>query len=139
MRPRQRGDANRNRDVQDAFRRAGVKRLGGNRLAYAFGNFLGHVNIGRRQDDDELLATHAAGNIDIPDTVTNALRQLLQNLVADIMAMRIIDHLEEIHINGQCGQRLAAVDRVVHQVAEMGFHVAAVIKPRKRVDHRHFY
>ncbi len=64
--------------------------------------------------------------------------QFLQNLVAHVMAVRVIHRLEEIHVDGKRRKRLAAIDGMFDQMAEMGFHVAPVVKAGERVGHRHF-
>ncbi len=54
------------------------------------------------------------------------------------MAVGVIHRLEEIHVDGERRKRFAAVDGMFNQMAEMGFHVAPVVKAGERVGHRHF-
>ncbi len=107
-------------------------------FADALGNFLRQMQFGCGQDDDEFLAAHAAGHVDVPDILADARGQFLQHLVAHVMAVGVIHRLEEIHVDGQRRKRLAAIDGMFNQMAEMGFHVAPVVKAGERVGHRHF-
>ena len=118
--------------------RSGAERLGGDGLPDALGNFLREMKFGRGQDDDEFLAADAAGHVHIPDILADARGQFLQNLVAHIMAVSVVHRLEEIHVDGQSRKRLAAIDGMLNQMAEMGFHVAPVVKAGERVGYRHF-
>ena len=64
--------------------------------------------------------------------------EFLQHLVAHVMAMGVVHRLEEIDVDGKHRKRLAAVDGMLDQMAEMGFHVAPVVKAGERIGHRHF-
>ena len=64
--------------------------------------------------------------------------ELLQHLVADVMAMGVVDLLEEVDVHDDKGQRAAVLLGVAHQRVEMAAHVAAIVQAGELVGDRHF-
>ena len=113
--PRQRGDADRDRDFETARTLLDRERFAGDPPAQTFGHHGGDRHVGFRHHDDEFLAAIAAGEIDIADRLADAQRELAQHIVAGIVAVAVVDRLEIIDVEHQHRDRLAARGRLLDQ------------------------
>jgi hypothetical protein len=78
----------------------------GQRGADALGHLDGGIQPGIRQDDEELLATKAADDVGTTAEQPQDAGKLLQDVVAHIMAVFVVHHLEVVDVQHQCRQRL---------------------------------
>jgi hypothetical protein len=136
-RPFEGGDADRYGDI-DRSGGTGIERLRRYCLAHPLGDLLGDAQIGGRQYGEEFLPAGPAHHVDIAHVGSHAGGQFLQNAVAGVVAVSIVDRLEEIDVDGKHRERLAAIDRVRRHLPQLGVHVTAVVEAGKRVRHRHF-
>ena len=83
-----------------------------------------HLLLGPVDQDRELVAAEAGGGVHRAHAVLQAAAHLLQDLVAGVVAERVVDVLEVVHVHEQDGHRhvLAALggERVTDAVAEQG-------------------
>lgn len=80
-----------------------------------FGRIRGVPRIAVGQHDAELVAGQSAEDVGVADLVLQALGEDAQELVARLVAQRIVDLLEAVHVDEQHGQRpvLAGADGLV--------------------------
>ncbi|MNI51173.1 hypothetical protein D3C73_1058820 [compost metagenome] len=98
------GDADRRRDVEgrQARRR---DRLGRQGQTHALGDGRSLVQMGLDQDDQEFLPAVTEDEVAGADVLGHGLGHLAQHLVADRMAVRVIDPLEVVDVQQQHRQR----------------------------------
>ena len=72
----------------------------------------------RRQQQHELVAAHARDGVDLADHAAQSQRDAIQQLVAGVMAERIVDELEAIQVEHQHGELLAIAFRVHDRLVE---------------------
>ena len=63
-----------------------------------------------RHDDGELVATHARDHVELARAAAQTLADELEQLVADMVAERVVDALEMVEIEAKHGQAFAALD-----------------------------
>ena len=63
-----------------------------------------------RHDDGEFVAAHAGDDVEFARAAAQALADELEQLVADVMAERVVDALELIEVETEHGQAFAALD-----------------------------
>ena len=102
------------------------------------GDPLGVLDGGVGHHDHEFLAAIAARQVDGADIGSQAHRELAQHLVADVVAVAVVDLLEVVDVDQQAGHRVAAVGRPAHQRLELAGHVAAVVQAGELVGDRQF-
>ena len=86
------------------------------------------------QDDEELVAAHAARHIDIlARLLLQDARDNLERPVALVVAVRIVDALEIVDVHHQHRQRPLLALRFLHHLRERLVRRAAVKKPRQQV------
>ncbi len=81
--------------------------IGLDRFAQTLGDGIGEGDVGIGHDDHEFLAAIAAGQIDAAHIGRNPAGEFAQHLVADVVAMGVVDRLEEVDVHDQEGERLA--------------------------------
>ena len=81
-------------------------RLLGHGLADLLGQLARALQVGLRQDHGELLAAVARGQIAALDRLGQHLRHQTQHLIADLMAVGVVELLEMIDVGEQQRQRL---------------------------------
>ena len=96
--------------------------------ADTLGDPLGVLDGGVGHHDHELLAAIAARQIDGADIGSQAHSKLSQHLVADVVAVAVVDLLEVVDVDQQAGDRVAAVGRPLHQGLKLPVHVAAIVQ-----------
>src|SRR3954452_9593702 len=73
-------------------------------VADALGGVARTLPAGLGKDDDELLAAVAAHDVDLTDLVADAVRDLHHDRVANRVAVRVVDLLEQVEVEHQDGQ-----------------------------------
>ncbi len=131
-------EADGNGDIDAARALLDRERLTGDRAPQPLGHHAGDMQIGFRHHDHELLAAVAAGQIDAADRLADTHGEFPEHVVAGVMAIAVIDRLEEVDVEHHQRQRLAARRRLFRQRHQMAFHVAAVVQAGERVGDRHF-
>ncbi len=63
-----------------------------------------------RHDDGELVAAHACDHVELARAAAQTLADKLEQLVADMVAERVIDALEVVEVEAKHRQALAALD-----------------------------
>ena len=63
-----------------------------------------------RHDDGELIAAHAGDDVELARAAAQALADKLEQLVADMVAERVVDALEVVEIEAKHGQAFATLD-----------------------------
>jgi hypothetical protein len=80
----------------------------------------------RAQDDDELIAAHADHDVVAAHRFSDSLGDRLQQFVAGLVTVRIVDVLEAIQVEEQNGQRQAALPRFLHGFGQMRREVQTI-------------
>src|SRR5207244_9869468 len=80
----------------------------------------------------------SGGEVDATDRLSNPQGEFPQHLVSGIMPMGVVDRFEIIDVKHQNSKRLAADDSLLHESADVGFHIAAIVKPGERIRYCHF-
>src|SRR3954451_925 len=99
---REDGDTRRERDLQ--LQTGHGDRPSPDGVADALGGVARALPACLGKDDDELLAAVAAHDVDLADLVTDAVGDLHHDRVADRMAVRVVDLLEQVEVEHQDGQ-----------------------------------
>ena len=76
--------------------------------------------------------------IDAAHIRRDALRELLQHLIARIVPVRVVDRLEIIDVEDEERDRLALALALLEHGREMARHVAPIIEPGQLIGDRHF-
>ena len=71
------------------------------------------------KNDDEFVATHAHDDVVSADCIFDALSDRLQQLVAGLMAMRVVDVLEAVEIQEQHRESQLGSSRLFHRDRQM--------------------
>ena len=116
---------------------AGVVR-DGDRRALAFpANFLGHAPgadlIGLRQEQAELFTADARQHVRGADARRPAVRHFAQDLVADVVAVGVVNRLEVVDVEHGNGQRLPVLARAGQGLGGKMLEGATVGQERERV------
>src|SRR3954452_21695145 len=74
-------------------------------VADALGGVARSLPAGLRQDDDELLAAVATDHVDLADLIADPVGDLHHHRVAHLVAVGIVDLLEQVEVEHQDGQR----------------------------------
>ena len=92
------------------------------------------VDLGVRQHDDELFASEAHEDVrGAGQHGAHGCRHLAQHLVADQVAMTIVDVLEVIDVDQQQGHGVATAFGVAPSLVEVGVEIVAVLGPGQLV------
>ena len=89
-----------------------------------------------RHDDGELVSAHASDDVELTRAAAQALADELEQLVADMMAERVIDALEMIEVEAKHRQALATLD-ALDLVVELFEQQRAIRQVSQRVVARH--
>ena len=125
------GDPYADRNAELAGRTADLYRRRFDALAQAFRHRISVGHIGFRHHHNEFFAAEAAGQIDPAHVGSDASGKFLQYFIADVVAMIVVDRLEEIDVHHDEGERLAALARLGKQVFQ------AVVQTGELVGDRH--
>src|SRR3954468_11687739 len=87
-------------------------------VADALGGVARSLPAGLRQDDDELLAAVATDHVDLADLVADAVGDLDHDRVAHLVAVGIVDLLEQVEVEHQDGQRPVEPAGPLHLTSE---------------------
>ena len=117
---------------------ADAERRGFDGVAQPLRHRIGKGDIGVGHHHHEFLAAIAAGQIDAAHIGGDAAGEFLQHLVADVMAMGVVDRLEIIDVHDHESQRLAVLLGVGDQIVQMPAHIAAIVQAGELVGDRHF-
>ena len=104
-----RGDADGDGDAELVRGAADLDRRGLDRLAQPLGDGAGKGHVGVGHHHHEFLAAIAAGQVDAAHIGGDAGGEFLQHLVADVMAIGVVDLLEEIDVHDDEGERAAVL------------------------------
>ena len=122
-------DRGRHRDALALERQAPLA----DRLEHALGDALRGVAVGVAQQDGELVAAEAGDHVGLADAVVQRAADGADDLVAGLVAARVVDVLEAVEVE-QEDRALAAVARGVGDVlGELLVEAAAVEELRQRV------
>ena len=113
--------------------------LGGDGPPDALAHLFGNRQVGTGQHHHEFLAARSAGQVDAPYRAADAPCHLLQHAVARVVAIGVVDRLEEVDVERQQRQALAAIRRLFDQLQQLGFEVAAVVEAGERVGDGHLH
>ena len=91
---------------------------------------------GRGQQDRELVAAEPGDRVALADAFLQALGELHQQQVADVVAERVVDLLEAVEVEQQQRQRLAGARRGAQRLGQAVLEQQAVGQPGQRVVHR---
>ena len=89
-----------------------------------------------RHDDGELVAAHARDHVELARAAAQTLADQLEQLVADMVAERIVDALEVVEVETEHREALAALD-ALDLVIELFEQQRAVGQVGQRVVARH--
>ena len=126
-------DPDRNRDVDAPRALLDHERLGRDAPPHPLRDLAGDVQVGLRHHDDEFLAAVAARQIDATDRLADAHREFAQHVVAGVVAVAVVDRLEEVDVEHHHRQRLAAHGILLGQRRQMALHVAAIVQAGQRI------
>src|SRR5258708_21088508 len=87
------------------------------------------VALGQKQEKDP--PGIAAGEIDAADRLAHPDREFAQHVVAGIVAVSVVDRLEEIDVEHHQRERLAAGRGLFGEGPEMALHVTAALSPAR--------
>jgi hypothetical protein len=125
----------------DAYADMMLQRSGGDRLVELLdhaqrdiGGVLGARNFARQ--DREFVAAKARHQVLLARGAAQAHGDVDQNLVADAVAVKIVDPLEGVEIEEEYRMRAMAVRRRAHRILEFLIEAAAVGQAGERVLHR---
>jgi len=93
-----------------------------------FGNAVGERRVGVGHHHHEFLAAIAAGQVDAAHIGADAGGEFLQHLIADIMAVGVVDLLEEVDVHDDIGQRAAVLLGAAEQGVQVPAHIAAIVQ-----------
>ncbi len=85
------------------------------------------------ENDAELVASSACQRIDATDALAKLRRDLPQQLVAGVVAERVVDLLETVEVDGEEGHLHAVATRPLHRAAEPILEQPSVGQPGQRV------
>ena len=108
---------------------ARVERRRADPLADALRDDPALVERGVGNDDDDLLAAVARDEVDAPRQGADVLGAFPQDLVARVVAVRIVDGLEAVDVQQQHRHLAAATDGILEQHRKMHIQIAAVVQP----------
>jgi hypothetical protein len=101
-----------------------------------FCNLDGFVQPGMGQDDRELLAAIPARDVLAGDVLFHGQGHEAQNLIARLVAVRVVELLEMIDVRHQQREPAAALDRVPDDLLERVVEVLAIVKRRQLINQR---
>lgn len=91
------------------------------------------VEYGARKEEHELLAAVPAGPVDLAHFVFENLRELLENRVACLVAIGVVDTLEPVQIAHHDGERLVQSLGVLEHLLDALFEVPSIVEPREAI------
>src|SRR3569833_1708170 len=96
---------------------------------------VGHAGVehGAREEEDELLAAVPAGPIDLTYLVLENLRELLEDRVARLVAVGVIDTLEPVQVAHYEGERLIQPLGVLEHLLDALLEVPSIVEPREGI------
>ena len=106
--------------------------------AKPFRNNAGEFLVSIRHRDKKLFAAVTAGEIDAADRISHSVGDILNDLIADIVPVRVVDGLEVIDIEDHQRKRAAGPECAIEHAGQMAGEVAAVIEAGQLIGHRHF-
>src|SRR5689334_13385580 len=106
-------------------------------FAHPFGEGHRGVEHGAREQEHELLATVAADAVDLPRLLLEDRRQLLEHLVARLVAVGVVDALEVVQVAHDAREWLIEPLGVMEHLLQPVVQVAPVVEPREAVRLRH--
>jgi hypothetical protein len=95
----ERSNPDRHRDRQGSALCARIEGLGSDQLPHPLSNPKRHGFVGVGENDDELLASGPARQIEIAQAFPQPSSEFLQHPVADVMAVIVVDRLEVIDVD----------------------------------------
>jgi hypothetical protein len=90
-----------------------------------------------RKDDEEFLSPVASHAVDFPCRFTEQLGELAEYLIADLMAVAVVDFLEMIQVEKRHRKRLVQPRRVLEHLAQALLEVTPVVDAGERIGDRH--
>ena len=102
--------------------------------AHALGDSGGDDERRVRHHDDEFLAAEPADEIGAAHDAAHALGEMLQHLVAGVMAVGVVDRFEMVDVEHHQRQRAALMRGLVEQSGEMRLEIAPIVEAGQRID-----
>lgn len=96
----------------------------------------GGRQVSRRKDNYKLFASKAADDVFPAHTGAQELRRFLQDGIAGIVTVRVIESLEVIEVEHQDTQELLASDCASNLASQHFFQITGIEKARQRVANR---
>src|SRR4051794_11979735 len=130
-------DADRHRDLRQDLAGGPPGELAvGDGASDPIGDGRAAFEIGLRHHGDQLLAAVARGKIVVADTFTQRFGHEAQHLIADAMAVIVVELLEVIDVDQENAERLVPLHRRDLDLPEELLERAAVRQPGERVGER---
>ena len=101
-----------------------------------FGAPQGDAAIHLRQDHDEFLAAHPAGDVLVARTIAQQSRERDQHRIAGAVAVAVVEGLEMVEVEGHHRQRLLAPAAARHLAPERFGQVTAIEQAGERIAYR---
>ena len=123
-------------DAQRHVHLQAARVLGGDAPAQALGHAAALLQVDTREDDQELLPADAVGELERPQLAADRARYVAQHVVAARVAVRVVDLLEVVDVQGDQRDRVAGQPGLLGQLVEARRQRAAVEQAREGVQRR---
>ena len=133
---REAGDAHRDGHPDRLVGRFDVEPLLGDRAADALGNLERLIEAGLREQDREFLSAEARGDVVVAKLGAEDLGDALEHLVADEMAVRVVDLAQQVEVGDDQRRRPLEALRARQLVRQHDREMPCVEEAGLRVDAR---